>query len=92
MRSKDAHTRRRDRQRRLRKINQLSCQRLDAWLEGGRPIVTARLTSELVSEYADLRGDRALDPPAASWEELREEGTGLERMPFFGRTSKVGRD
>lgn len=77
----------------LRRLNAKARERHEAWLATQQANVTERLTDELDRGFAELRRDRTSDPLPASWDEVNEglEGTGLERLPYRGRISRLTR-
>lgn len=53
---------RRDARRLVNQIQKTAHERHEAWLEGGQPNTTFRLTRELDEKYGDLRVERGGDP------------------------------
>lgn len=74
----------------LRCLNATARERQEAWLATDQANLTTRLTHDLEVGYAALRTDRATDPLPESWDEVGVEGTGLERLPFYGRAAGLG--
>lgn len=62
---------------RVRQINAKARERQEAWAEGGKPNLTARLTGDLGVLFRDLRKDR---------QEAYATGEATEGSPFKGHT------